>query len=235
MTPIMLQNGNGSGNYPEELYDECFRVAGKSFCDFLFKRNSTQAFSNLSSSSSAISTNPPNSTYLTYNDNDLGFSVQYPSSWTIDNENSQYSTVVGFDSPEDGASVDIRIFPKGEYNSIKEYGDKNFKESEDQTLLGYYRNSSTLLSGKPAFRAIYLTTYNPSVFEDAFGYQSSTSKALFTATLVPEKKSIYAIAYFANSFDFNNYLPEIEKMIDSFQIYGKGPIIQEENSSSSSP
>lgn len=26
------------GNYPEELYDECVNVAGKSFCDFLFKR-----------------------------------------------------------------------------------------------------------------------------------------------------------------------------------------------------
>jgi len=25
-------------NYPEELYDECVSVAGKSFCDFLFKR-----------------------------------------------------------------------------------------------------------------------------------------------------------------------------------------------------
>jgi hypothetical protein len=32
----LLQNGNG--NYPDELYDECVGVAGKSFCDFLFKR-----------------------------------------------------------------------------------------------------------------------------------------------------------------------------------------------------
>ena len=223
----MSQNGNAS-RYNEELFDECVRVAGKSLCDFLF-------FSNQSSSSSPISSNSSNSTYLTYSDNDLGFSVQYPSDWTIDNKNTQYSTVVGFDSPKNDASVDIRVFPKGEYQSIKEYGDKNFKESEDKTLLGYYRNSITLLSGKPAFRAIYLTTYNPSVFEDAFGYKSSTSKALFTATMVPEKKSIFAIAYFANSVDFNNYLPEIEKIIGSFEVYGKGPIIQEDNSSSSSP
>jgi hypothetical protein len=27
-----------TGSNPEELYDECVRVAGKSFCDFLFKR-----------------------------------------------------------------------------------------------------------------------------------------------------------------------------------------------------
>lgn len=29
---------NGNGNPPEELYDECVRVAGKSFCDFLFRK-----------------------------------------------------------------------------------------------------------------------------------------------------------------------------------------------------
>jgi hypothetical protein len=30
--------GTADGNYPEELFDECVRVAGKDFCDFLFKR-----------------------------------------------------------------------------------------------------------------------------------------------------------------------------------------------------
>jgi S1-C subfamily serine protease len=29
---------NRDGNYPEELYDECVRVAGESFCDFLFRK-----------------------------------------------------------------------------------------------------------------------------------------------------------------------------------------------------
>jgi S1-C subfamily serine protease len=29
---------NGNGNSPEELYDDCVRVAGKSFCDFLFRK-----------------------------------------------------------------------------------------------------------------------------------------------------------------------------------------------------
>ena len=28
----------GHSNYPEELYNECVSVAGKSFCDYLFKR-----------------------------------------------------------------------------------------------------------------------------------------------------------------------------------------------------
>jgi hypothetical protein len=29
---------NGNGNNSEELYDECVRTAGKSFCDFLFRK-----------------------------------------------------------------------------------------------------------------------------------------------------------------------------------------------------
>jgi hypothetical protein len=173
--------------------------------------------------------------YLQYDDADLGFSIQHPSDWSIDDENSQFSTVIGFDSPDNDASVDVRIFPKGDYKSLKEYGDEGFKEDKDITLLNYYRNSSTLLGGKPAVKAIYLATYNPSVFENAFGYKSYTSKAMMVSTMVPEKKSIYAIAYFANGDDFNNYRPVVEKMIDSFRIYGKGPVIQEDNSSSSVP
>jgi S1-C subfamily serine protease len=36
--PNRLPPQNGDGDYPEELYDECVRVAGESFCDFLFRR-----------------------------------------------------------------------------------------------------------------------------------------------------------------------------------------------------
>lgn len=190
--------------------------------------------SNAFTDTSLNSTSPKNvsTVYLNYSDKDLGFNIQYPSDWTIDNQNSQFSTVVGFKSPDNDASVDIRIFPKGDYKSLKDYGDKSFKEDKDITLLNYYRNSSTLLSGKPAVKAIYLTTYNPSLFENAFGYKSSTSKGMMISTMVPDKKSIYAIAYFANGDDFNDFRPVIEKMVDSFKISDKGPIIQEDNSSS---
>lgn len=173
--------------------------------------------------------NITNTAFEIFKDGDLGFSLKYPSNWSIDEDSSEHFTVVGFDSPDNDVSVDIRIFPEGDFNSIKEYGDKNFKEAEDLTLLQYYRNGTTLLSGKPALKAIYLTTYNPSIFEGAFGYQSSTSKAMMVATMVPEKDSIYAIAYFADSASFNDYLPDVENMIKSFQIQNVGPIIQEED------
>jgi len=88
------------------------------------------------------------------------------------------------------------VFAQSVYESLTDFGN-TFKKGEDNTLLAYYKNSTTLLDGKPAFKAIYLTKYNASLFENAFGYKSSTSKAMFIATLVPEKKSYFAVACFA--------------------------------------
>jgi hypothetical protein len=93
----------------------------------------------------------------------------------------------------------------------------------------------TKLSDRPAVRAIYLTTYNESITEKTYGNKSFTSKEMTVVTMVPERESIYAIAYFTNPNGFYNYLPIVEKMIDSFEIYGNGPVIQEDNSSSSAP
>ena len=167
--------------------------------------------------------------FTSFEDDDIGFKLQYPSDWKTDTSNTEHATVATFKSPNDEVSVDVRIFPKGDYKSIKDFGDKTFKQSKDSTLLQYYRNSTTLLSGKPAIKAVYLTSYNPSVFENALGYSSSTSKAMMVATVVPEKKSIFGIAYFATSENFNEFLPAVDHIIRSFEIDTKGPIIQEEN------
>jgi hypothetical protein len=163
-----------------------------------------------------------------YSDDDVGFSINYPTDWTQGSGDTSHNTVASFDSPNSDASVHVRIFPQSDYKSLKEFGN-SFKKGDDTTLLAYYRNSTTSLDGKPAFKAIYLTTYNPSVFESAMGYTSSTSKAMFIATLVPEKKSYFAFAYFADPSSFDNYLPVVEQMTKTFHIGNKAPIIQEDD------
>jgi hypothetical protein len=162
-----------------------------------------------------------------YEDKDVGFTIKYPSDWTLGDKNTQYNTVASFDSPNGDASVNVRVFPQSTYKSLKDFGN-TFKKGDDYTLIAYYRNSTTLLDGKPAFKAIYLTTYNPSIFEAPFGYKSSTSKGMFIATLVPEKKSYYAFAYFNNPSSFDDYIPLVEEMAKSFHIGTKGPTIQED-------
>jgi hypothetical protein len=163
-----------------------------------------------------------------YSDNDVSFSIKYPSDWTQGNDDTSHNTVTSFKSPNSDARVDIRVFPQSTYKTLKDFGN-SFKKGDDSTLLAYYRNSTTLLEGKPAFKAIYLTTYNPNIFENALGYSSSTSKAMFIATLVPEKKSYFAFAYFADPSSFDDYLNIVEQMTKTFQIGNKSPIIQEED------
>lgn len=180
-------------------------------------------------SSSVLIKSTSTTDFLTYEDKDLGFTIKYPSDWNIDSGENQLYTIASFDSPDNKASVDIRIIPQGSYKSLKDYGNKAFKQSDRLTLFEYYRNSTTLLGGQPAFKAVYLTTNTPSIFESAIGYKSSTSKALFTTTLVDEKNSFYTVVYFAPPSIFSEYRPIVEKMIDSFQILKTKSIIQEED------
>jgi len=153
---------------------------------------------------------------LTYNDKDHGFSIQYPLGWTIRDKTLRPNIAI-FDSPNGNATVNIRVFPQSVYESLTDFGN-TFKKEEDNTLLAFYKNSTTLLDGKPAFKAIYLTNYNASLFENTFGYKSSTAKAMFIATLVPEKKSYFAVACFAHPAVFDYHRPVFEKMVDSFRI-----------------
>jgi hypothetical protein len=71
--------------------------------------------STVPTNSTYLTYSPTNSTYLTYSDKDVGFSIQYPSDWTIENRNAQFSSVVGFIPPEGIGEVDVRVFPKGDY------------------------------------------------------------------------------------------------------------------------
>jgi hypothetical protein len=204
--------GNGSSAY-EQLYDNCLSFSPSYLCDFFFGKTTTSNMSN--------STYLSNFSALTYNDKDHGFSIQYPLGWTIDEGDKEFNCVLRFIPPQNDAHVDIRIFPKGNYKSIDEYGDTFKEASNDYKLLNYYRNSSTTLSDRPAVRAIYLTTYNTSIFEETHDTHDNKlfpSKEMLVATMVPERDSIYAIAYFTKPTDFENYLPVIEKMIDSFNL-----------------
>ena len=56
---------------------------------------------------------PKNIKYFkTYSDEDIGFSLRYPSDWTQDTIIAHSITVASFKSPDKDANVDIRIFPQ---------------------------------------------------------------------------------------------------------------------------
>lgn len=216
LSQLRAQSGSGSTVY-EELYDKCLSFSLSNLCNFLFGKHSPVNVSN--------STEMANYSALSYNDKNFGFIIRFPIGWIVDQDNKKFS-VVRFVPPQNDANVDIRIFPKGDYKSIEEYGN-TFKQSNNQyKLLNYYKNSSTMLSDRQVVRAIYLTSFNSSITE--YGNNSSNLKEMIVATMVPERESIYAIAYFTEAPVFDNYLQVVEKMIDSFQIYGKASTLQED-------
>jgi hypothetical protein len=70
-----------------------------------------------------------------------------------------------------------------------------------------------LLSGKPAFRAVYLVTSTSSFAENLRGIEPQPLKGLYIGAIVPEKKSIYSIVYLTNPADFDTYRPIFEKWL----------------------
>jgi hypothetical protein len=159
-----------------------------------------------------------NISFSNYEDKDRIFKMQYPSEWELDNGNSKEHTALSFKAKNLDIHVSVTITPNSEYK-LKKYENKEFKENNNYTLLGYYRNSTTTLGGHPALKAIYLTQYTPNIIENKFGNTSSTLKGLITATFIEPKNSFYAIVYFASPQLFSYYLPIIEQMIKSFQFY----------------
>jgi hypothetical protein len=58
--------------------------------------------------------------------------------------------------------------------------------------------------------------------------QATTQKVMAMATLLMEKKSFIEVIYYADKSNFMDYLPVVEKMIDSFELLITRPIIQED-------
>ena len=77
----MLQVGNALTVF-EELRNKCLILLPGNLCDFVFDKN---LMSNMSNSTDSF-----NYYALTYNDKNLGFIIQYPLGWTIDQGDKQF-------------------------------------------------------------------------------------------------------------------------------------------------
>jgi hypothetical protein len=57
--------------------------------------------------------------FQTYEDDEFGFSIQYPSDWTTTLEDLTMHIVVSFSPPENDATVDVKVFPRGEDETLR--------------------------------------------------------------------------------------------------------------------
>jgi hypothetical protein len=161
--------------------------------------------------------------FFTYEDSEYGTQIGYPREWEIDEE--------GADDPSDGAG-DLAGFYSPLENRLDDYRerlwlsvdtlqDRNMTVEEYRTEVINNKNStlrdfnlldsdteSIVLSGYPAYRVVS----TQSVDEDRI------VKQMETGTLVGDR--VYYLIYYAEEDKYEDYLPIIQDMIDSFEITG---------------
>jgi hypothetical protein len=165
--------------------------------------------------------------YLTYLDNDAGFSIQYPEDWKADNQNLSAYFLVVLKSPDSKANLIVKLFPQDKNQTLKSFGD-TLKNDETYKISTYYRNSTTKLSGLPAIRTTGTAFNTVSKFQEALGYQSSTSKDLLVWTLDEDKNGFFGLVFISDKANYDRYLPVANHMIETFKIMKSSQKIQEE-------
>jgi hypothetical protein len=170
---------------------------------------------------------PPASTiadFLYYQNSSFGIGIQYPSNWVIDDVkyynpyDERFTQIVGFLSPSkdnsgvlhEKVSISIKYLHSdnvGLYaytNSQMDELIRKYSKAYDFILL---ESSKVFLAGSPASKLEYVFTYK-------HGKPYIRSMEIWTI----RHTKAYHISYEAYSLEFADYLPIIQKMIDSFEI-----------------
>jgi len=142
---------------------------------------------------------------LAYDNPNLGFTLEYPSDWLKEESLSFISPRLSV-SDEAPESISVTTEPKLSNLTLEEYSDSSITMLESQfpnfTLI---ESSNSTLSGYPASQIVYTYT-----FEDV------DLKNLQIWTIADDM--VYVLTYGGTTKEFDNSLPVIQDMIDSFEI-----------------
>ena len=152
----------------------------------------------------------PMPSYLTYSSPENGFSISYPSGWTV--QEGKGGSVVTFTAPSSGmgsipATVkifveDISANPMG----LEQY--KNAQLAKRQSLSGYNIVYDLFYKG---------TGYNG--WKIGYTYQSGTLMKTFELYIM-RGTMVYTITYSSKEDQFAAYSQQFDTMIKSFQLTG---------------
>ena len=167
---------------------------------------------------STITTN-----FKTYVNSTYDIKIQYPSNWEIDtyqgSEGEDIVYAVDFDSPYEN---DSDRFPDSVSIDVERLSAKNMElDKYAESIINYYResfpsfnliesNTNSTLAGYPAYGLTYTIIYS------RFGENDINIKTREIGTIVSDRA--YYITYHAEARKYDNYLPIIQQMIDSFKI-----------------
>lgn len=165
----------------------------------------------------ALANNNESSTFLTYENPDLGLKMQYPSNWIKQQDNLLLHTIVAFKLEQEKfpntfdftnttlAELDLRVYnaPQNEPSAKLNIGQV---DTLGQVIVSHYKNSTSTLGGLPALK---ITNY---FFGDV------TQEEMQVWAFVPNKQVLVELIYIAQPSEYSIYLPIVQKMIDSVKI-----------------
>jgi hypothetical protein len=165
------------------------------------------------SQSSPAKTTTNNTNFVTYQNSTSGIKIQYPSDWL---KESAAGTGVTFVLPAGNNNNPEQFLAKLNTTTIAGFPPNvPLKGMADGVLNGYKHflpnfqletYTNTTLGGNPAVRIVYM-------FTDS---RHGDFKASDTATIKDNR--LYVIQYYIQSPKYQNYLPILQKMLDSFEI-----------------
>lgn len=155
---------------------------------------------------------------LQYENSTYGIKMQYRANWTIENAQSNASddtvTIAYIYPPissDPNATAEIEIgyesFTQGENLTLEEYVRDVVQTNIDETskFKVVNVNTNTPLAGRPGYSLVSTDT------EDG-----TDMKSIEVGTIVDGK--VYYVVFSAEESRYNYFLPDVQKMIDSFEI-----------------
>ena len=164
-----------------------------------------------------------------YNDEDFGLQIQYPSEWKVKTKDLG-GDLVAFSPSDKNITVLVIVIPREKHETLKQFGDRFFKNKDYFRISEYYRNASTTFAGLPAIKTSGTAYFTPTELERQSGKQSYVNEVQYVVSLVENKDAFVGVVYWAlERSDFKDFLPYVEKMINSVKLTTRGPIFQEED------
>ena len=170
------------------------------------------SISNPTSQKNATTTK--NTDFLLYDNETIGFKMQYPSTWKSFELPNTTSNTIRFVSPFENSSdryretVDVSLFILN--NTSLDLLITNTTKVLKGTLNDFQiiQSNTTTFAGYPTWNLVYIYS-DPMI---------GMTKSMLTSILQNDM-FLYMIKYFAKPADYASSLPIVNKMIDSFKLY----------------
>jgi PsbP-like protein len=161
--------------------------------------------------------------FLTYTNTDLGFTIKYPSDWSVNDSKIVSEHSVGFFSPDRRGIVYVEIANETFDQTTIDAMNDSAKANAIRTNLSPNAKileldvSRYYLSGHPAIRFIEIRSFGGA--EQSMSSKPYDEKTMIYGLVIGGK--LYKVGYTTLPQDFVTYLQTAQSMIDSFQIISK--------------